>query len=296
MPDKDRQFGQNEQKDWAETLAQDHPDGYQRFLNLYPSSQFMPKALERLDYWEEEEAFNHAVQADSLQAYNHFVLNYPRSDYKAQVQERIYQLEKELALRYKLLADEVVAWQSAEKDHTLYTYRSFLRSYPSGKFEEMAKQRIQMLELRQEEQQAFVHPDRLIPANLDRIRLAETTHIFESENLRNRRTAIILSLIWLVGSVLLAGLTYFIADFIFPLSMLLGMGVGLFLLLQRDAYLSQTESLIYLLGEGVASFFLLFVSARLLGAEIAVASFLGTFCLLIVLFVLGRYIWERRKN
>lgn len=296
MPDKDRQFGQNEQNDWAVTLAQDHPDGYQRFVNLYPNSPFMPEALERLDHWEEEEGFNHALQADDLQAYNDFVLAYPDSSYLAQVQERIHQLEKELALRYKLLADEVVAWQSAEKDHALYTYRNFLRSYPNGKFEGMAKQRIQVLELRQQEQQAFVHPDMLIPANLDRIRLAESTHIFESENLRNQKTAFVLALIWLVGATILASLTYFIADFIFPLSLLLGMGVGLFLILQRDVYLSRKESWIYLLGESTASFFLLFVSVRLLGGALWVANFAGIISLISVLLILGRYIFKNRKD
>ncbi|MEL6843417.1 MAG: hypothetical protein AAFP02_09390 [Bacteroidota bacterium] len=100
MPDKDRQFGQNEQQDWAITLSEDQPGSYQRFLEQYPESQFLDEALQRLDDWEEQDAFHQALQMDDLERYNEFVLTYPKSSFATQVHERIHQLEKELAQRY----------------------------------------------------------------------------------------------------------------------------------------------------------------------------------------------------
>ncbi|MEL6590274.1 MAG: hypothetical protein AAFQ68_09345 [Bacteroidota bacterium] len=287
MPDKDRQFGQNEQQDWAITLSEDQPGSYQRFLEQYPESQFLDEALQRLDDWEEQDAFHQALQMDDLERYNEFVLTYPKSSFATQVHERIHQLEKELAQRYKLLADEIVAWQAAERDHSFFSYRNFLRSYPGGKFEEMARERIKVLELRREEQKAYHQPEKFIPSKLDRIRLADSTYIFENENPRKQKIALQLALLWFFASSVLAGLAYIIADFIFPLSLLLSIGVGLFLLLQRDLYLNREETLVYVVGEIIASFFLIQISVLLLGGSVLWASIGG----LLLSLVFGFFLW-----
>lgn len=104
--------------DWEHAKKINTRDSYNAFLEKHPKSKYRPYALEGIIDLEWEQI----LSKDEIKGYREFVDEHPSHRLTKLAEQRIEELEEELD------------WEEAKRKNTLSSYRSYERSYETGKF------------------------------------------------------------------------------------------------------------------------------------------------------------------
>lgn len=250
-----------EEKAWEKAVSNGSISNYLEFRRHYPESSRAEEAAQRIvslvksrpnksnsspasvpQKPEEDIALERATMHDSVMAYNQFLRNYPDTRYKAEVQSRIVQLEERLSSNFQLLEDEVELWDKAARLHTRYAYQEYLQQFPSGKFSNLAKNRLQALD----QQWKWKHRTILEEKKQE----AHHSQDLEAEQLYEVKTKAAKSLgwLWLFTSAALGGLSIWLAPYLLPMVVVVSLAFGAHVIMNRGGQLTRNESFPYLLG------------------------------------------------
>ena len=300
---------------WEEACKKNTVSAYLNYKTTYPEGTFVEEAIERITLLvkksreskvtanvlptvpdngdEEEKDLENATAQDSVAAYNTFLKKHPEGKYVSQVKNRIRQLEKKLARQYRTIEEELVAWEYADVQDSLLSYRDFLNRFPSGRFAGLARERIALIQDRLKEKvrvgngEPEVTPTDFSPVQPTEERIQKEEAADRTE--RNRM-GIRLSFMWLIGFGLLAGISFVLAKFLYPVSLISGIMVGAYFVYHRGERITKTETEVYLIGAGLGVFFLLkgflqlFADNTAVLYSISAATGLVTYILLKVFF------------
>lgn len=254
-----------EEKAWEKATSKGSISSYLEFRRHYPESQLAEEAAQRIvslvkkrssdpapssqtlsQKPEEDKALERATMHDSVMAYNQFLRTFPETKYREEVQSRISQLEERLSSNFQLLENEVELWDKAARLHTRYAYQEYLQHFPTGKFSNLAKNRLQALD----QQWKWKHRAILEEKKQEATDNQET----EKEQLYEIKTQAAKSLgwLWLCTTTLIGGLSIWLAPYLLPMVVVVSLAFGAHVVMNRGNQLTRNESLPYLLGGSLA--------------------------------------------
>lgn len=219
----------------------------QRIVSLVKSRSKQTEPAQPSIKSTEEQDLERATMQDSVMAYNQFLRTYPDSQYQPEIQDRIQQLEARLTSSFRLLENEVEAWDKATRLHTRYGYQEYLEQFPSGKFHALAKNRIIALDQQWKwKHRALIEED---------VNLSDFEGVSYSRDIANEQAKAATSLgwLWLGVLVIIGGLSIWLAPYLLPLTVVLGLAFGAHVLLSRGKILTRNETLPYLIGGSLAA-------------------------------------------
>ena len=260
---------------WRETKEEDSIKGYMAYRQTYPKGNYFHEAEARITELvkqqqltvptsegkaeevnsEEEQALEEASVEDTVTAYNSFLKSFPNGHYAGQVKKRIRQLEAKLTKQYRVIEEELQAWEYADKQHSRLAYRDFLRKFPTGRFSDLAEQRIQQLE---NKMVIKVRTNTGKPLSSPKLMNKPDPEAQKLEMDRSERDLMgyRLAWMWVVGFVILSLLTFFLARFLYPIGLISAFLVGGFFVFHRGKRITKRENFVYTIGAGIATFFL----------------------------------------
>lgn len=265
QPAYEKIAGLEEEKSWEKAATQGSISSYLEFRRHFPESPHSEEAAQRIvslvknrssestsspkafsDKPEEDIALERATMHDSVMAYNQFLRNYPQTKYKEEVQSRISQLEERLSSNFQLLEDEVELWDKAARLHTRYAYQEYLQQFPTGKFANLAKNRLQALD----QQWKWKHRTILE----EKQHAEENTQATEIEQRYEVKVQAAKSLgwLWLLTTSVLGGLSIWLAPYLLPMVVVVALAFGAHVIMNRGGQLTRNESFPYLLGGAFA--------------------------------------------
>lgn len=257
--------GLEEEKAWEKAVTQGSISSYLEFRRHFSESSRAEEAAQRIvslvknrpttssassktlpEKPQEDKALEKATMLDSVMAYNQFLRDFPQTKYKEEVQSRITQLEERLNSNFQLLEDEVELWDKAARLHTRYAYQEYLQQFPTGKFSNLAKNRLQALD----QQWKWKHRTILD----ERKQEAHHTQGLEAEKLHEVKVQAAQSLgwLWLFTTLVLGGLSIWLAPYLLPMVVVLSLAFGAHVIMNRGRELTRNESFPYLLGGSLA--------------------------------------------
>ena len=267
---------------WSETLAENTVSAFLNYLETYENGKFREEAERRIqnliaqkedlktdgspgettnDDLAEETALELATNEDSVTAYNHFLKEFPNGKYREQVKKRISQLEAKLAKQYRFIEEELQAWEYAHTQNSLLAYRDFLKRFPVGRYSDLARTYIQQLE--QKNFNKVRQTQKPIKEEIPLVKSSEDDEAYENLDSGERDLmGFRLAILWLVGFVILSVLTFFLARFLYPITILCALMAGGYFVYNRGNHIKNRESIIYQLGGGISVFFLIWESTR----------------------------------
>lgn len=114
---------------WQEAVVLDSIEGYQEFLNKYPSSNRASQARLRIQALR----FEQALKLNTIEAYEEFLQEYPDGE---QADQALLEIEK-------------LRLEQATALNTVEAYKEFLQEYPYGEMADQARLEIEKLRLEQ---------------------------------------------------------------------------------------------------------------------------------------------------
>ncbi len=300
---------------WEEAIRSNSVAAYLRYKSQYPEGAFVSEAVERIlnlvrhqprtkanEAWEqdpdlepEEAALETATNEDTVAAYNAFLKEFPQGKYARQVRQRIAQLEHKLAKQYRQLEEELLAWQYADEQDSLLSYRDFLRRFPQGRFAELARKR---LEIHARKVQARVSQHARPPEAEEvhpppfKVRPPELSADAERD-----QAGFFLALIWAGGFGVVSLMAHFLAPFLYPVALFIGLSIGGYFVRNRGLRLRLREGVVYLLVLPAGAFFLIWALFNETTDPPALLLFLAAIgALLVLLLVLQHYLRIRQKQ
>lgn len=257
--------GLEEEKAWEKAEAQGSISSYLEFRRHFSESPRAEEAAQRIvslvknrstsssttaiglpEKPEEDQALEKATMLDSVMAYNQFLREFPQTKYKEEVQSRISQLEERLNSNFQLLEDEVELWDKVARLHTRYAYQEYLQQFPTGKFSNLAKNRLLALD----QQWKWKHRTILDEKKEE----AHHTQVLEAEQLQEVKVQAARSLgwLWLFTTSMLGGLSIWLAPYLLPMVVVVSLAFAAHVIMNRGNELTRNESFPYLLGGSLA--------------------------------------------
>ncbi len=255
-----------EQQAWDKASQVNAIAAYLEFRREYPDSSFSDMAAQRIvnlvkernrqpqeqapsdHQGHEDRALERATMQDSVMAYNQFLREFPDSAYQDEVHNRIQQLQQRLNSEFQILENEVESWDKAARLHTRYAYQEYLKQFPNGKFANVAKNRLKALD----QQWRWKH--RTLVEEQARGNMsapASAPHEVKIEEAR-QMAALTLGWIWLGALAVLGMLCMWLAAYLLPMVVVVGLAMGAHLVMNRGKRLTRNESIPYLIGGALA--------------------------------------------
>lgn len=181
-----------EKHNWQETRVVDTIEAYEKYLDMYPDSEYTDPAQDRLSFLKKDlNVWQQTQDVDSVPAYEFYLRDYPEGHYiDAAKERREFLKEADAAWKsaqnsntikeYKLfiekypdcnlthsarksiiaLEDENKAWAEAEKKNTIDAYNAYLKNYPAGLSRDKATKKIEILEEEKRKAEQRLHEER----------------------------------------------------------------------------------------------------------------------------------------
>lgn len=264
--------------------------------NLVPDE---PLADETLN---EEAALEAATNEDSVSAYNQFLKRFPNGEYADQVRNRIHQLEVHLTKQYRAIEEELQAWEYADKQDSLLSYRDFIKNFPDGRFAPLASQRIKNLETKLQGK-VIIKPREHNSSPSTSSNPEKTTeaqrHTQNKLNDKEERDlqGFRLAVIWIIGFSALSIAARLLTPGFFPLSVIAASLVGAFFVYQRNKHLTPKEVYTYMTGAGLIIFWItLEILLLMVKNFVVVMIFSGIFAILAVMVLRHYYLLYQNRE
>ncbi|MDP5170822.1 MAG: hypothetical protein NWR72_11300 [Bacteroidia bacterium] len=248
---------------WTLASTEDSISGYLEFRRSYQDSQYAEEAAKRIVALvkarstgakkgtapkpECEVALEKATQQDSVLAYRDFLERFPEYSGKDQVNKRIEQLQHRLNSDFQQFEKEVELWDQSVRLNTRYAYQEYLNHFPSGKFSNLAKNRLLSLD----QQWRWKHRV-LIEEKARGQEVNAQGEILQNVETQNK-AAKSLGWIWLLGFFALSALCVWLASYLLPMTIVVGFAAGAHIIMDRGKRITRNESVPYLLGGSLAS-------------------------------------------
>ncbi|MEZ4774738.1 MAG: hypothetical protein R3D00_16255 [Bacteroidia bacterium] len=303
---------------WKETCKKNTVSAYLEYKSNFPSGEFVSEVEQKItalvraksgnsggeteddDTLNEEAALEAATNEDSVSAYNQFLKRFPDGEYADQVRNRIHQLEIHLTRQYRAIEEELQAWEYADKQDSLLSYRDFIKNFPEGRFAPLARQRIKNLERKLQGKVVIKSGEHIVSGQKSNSgnTASKSTKPFvpgEKDKLERDLQGFRLAVIWGMGFGILSIATRLLSPGFFPLSLIAAILVGGFFVYQRNKHLTSKEVSIYLAGTGLIIFWITIeIFLTMLNNYAVAIIFSGIFAILFVIIL--RHYYRRYQN
>jgi len=142
---------------WTEVQRSNSMDDYEVYIAQYPKGKYVALAKSRIKKLKsqaaaelakrEKAAWDNASDTSTEASYQTYISEYPKGKYVALAKSRIKKLQKEAATEAGRRDQQ--AWQAANKSGGITGLNGYLRSYPQGRYVDLAKERIRKLQTEQ---------------------------------------------------------------------------------------------------------------------------------------------------
>ena len=128
---------EKEEKEWQEALKLNTMEGYQKFINTYPESEFVEIAKEKISKLiiKENQDWQNALKTNTIEGYQEFIKKYPKSEYKAIAKQKIEELKK----RQEEIKREQEEWEKLKNRNDIELIDYFVKT---GKHKEEIKNKL----------------------------------------------------------------------------------------------------------------------------------------------------------
>ncbi|MEM6263479.1 MAG: caspase family protein [Bacteroidota bacterium] len=151
----------DEASDWENAQKTGSLELYEEYLALYPDGPRRTEAMAKVKQLYEEQHWQKVQASGKLEDFLKHQRMYPAGAHQVEATNKIQELKKELANQIEL--EEIIlkekrkeedAWLDASRTGTLSSYREFLKQYPTSKFADEGRIRIESIIKREEEERA----------------------------------------------------------------------------------------------------------------------------------------------